>query len=253
VRIARREARTREETLLDRVERIERKLDTGGPVVTSASSAPAPPPPAGGPMLAPRARPPKTAPTAEADPVAEPASTPSPVAPPPDPAPPTASAPTAPAPTMGLDDVIEAWPDTLGLLKAPLRAAIQDAQPIAIDEHGVIVFGVPKRRFDAINERFRKEASTIKDAFTQQLGGSPRFILRPHDMDAPDALRPGPDARGTVVLSAPSAGDHQPDHDHDVPVDLDELVDATDAPPPDSVSRLVANLGAEVVEERPRA
>ena len=47
-----------------------------------------------------------------------------------------------------LDDVIEAWPEVLGVLKAPVRAAVQDAQPIALDD-GVIVFGVPSRRKDA--------------------------------------------------------------------------------------------------------
>jgi hypothetical protein len=36
------------------------------------------------------------------------------------------------------------------------------------------------------------------------------------------------------------------------PVDLDELVDAPDAVPNDSVARLVADLGAEVLEERQR-
>ncbi len=65
---------------------------------------------------------------------------------------------------FALDDVIEAWPEALALLKAPVRAGIQDAQPIAL-ENGIIVFGVPKIRFDAINDRFRKEAAAIKEAF----------------------------------------------------------------------------------------
>ena len=49
----------------------------------------------------------------------------------------------------------------LATLKAPIKALIQEAQPIAL-EPGTIVFGVPPRRFDATNERFRKEASAIK-------------------------------------------------------------------------------------------
>jgi hypothetical protein len=138
--------------------------------------------------------------------------------------------------------VIEAWPDTLGLLKAPLRAAIQDAQPIDIDEKGVIVFGVPRARFTTINERFRKDAALIKDAFTQRLGAPPRFILRAHDFDAPGALRP-PTEPHTLA---------EPEPAHEEPVDLSELVDAHDAPPSDSVARLMNDLGAEVVEERPR-
>ena len=36
-------------------------------------------------------------------------------------------------------------------------------------------------------------------------------------------------------------------------IDLNELVDAPDAPPPDTVARLVSDLGAQVVEERPRS
>ena len=137
--------------------------------------------------------------------------------------------------------MIEVWPETLALLKAPLRAAIQDAQPIAMDEHGIIVFGVPKVRYDAINDRFRKEADTIKAAFAEKLGAAPRFMLRAHDFDAPDALRPpAPNVEPAV------------DDQHEEHVDPSELVDAPDAPPSDSVSRLVSDLGAEVVEERPR-
>ena len=98
------------------------------------------------------------------------------------------------APTFALDDVIAAWPETLGLLKAPVRAGIQDAQPIAL-ENGIIVFGVPKSRYDAINERFRKEAAAIKDAFAPRLGAAPRFMLRAHDFDKVDAFRPANGAR----------------------------------------------------------
>ena len=133
------------------------------------------------------------------------------------------------------------------MLKAPVRAAIEDAQPIEIDENGVVVFGVPKRRFDAINERFRKEADAIKDAFAQQLGSTPKFKLRAHDFDAPDAFRP-PSRPAATEPEPPPA--EEPEHEA---VDLNELVDATDERPPDSVARLVADLGAEVVEERPRA
>jgi len=138
-----------------------------------------------------------------------------------------------------LDDVVEAWPDALGALKAPVRAAIQDAQPIALED-GVVVFGVPQRRYEAINERFRKEAEAIKEAFVPRLGVAPRFKLRRHDFDAPDAFRP--DA---------STGDPAPAEPDD-DVDLDALVDAGDAAPPDSVTRLVNDLGAEIIDERSR-
>ena len=229
VRIARREARTREETLLDRVERLERQLAGGTPVVTlgappappdrpSASSARAP--------ISPRPREPKPEPSEPQVTTTAESRTPS---------------ETVSDAAFSLDDVVEAWPDTLGALKAPLRAAIQDAQPIAL-ESGVVVFGVPRRRYDAINERFRKEAEAIKQALESRLGVQPRFKLRAHDFDAPDALRPVGD--GASATSAAMRDDEEA-------VDLDELVDAHDAPPTDSVARLVADLGAEVVEERP--
>jgi hypothetical protein len=126
-------------------------------------------------------------------------------------------------------------------LRAPLKAVVQHAQPIGV-EQGVVVFGVPRPRFDAINGRFRSEADTIKAAFSAELGFQPRFVLRPHDFDAPGALRP------VVTGSAPAVDMHN----EEPPVDLDDLVDATDASPPDSMSRLVSDLGAHVVEERPR-
>jgi DNA polymerase-3 subunit gamma/tau len=226
VRVARRDARTQVETLLERVERLEQRMASGAdaaePRMAQRGShsggtpreraAAAPAPEQGGPVLASRARP------SRSDPEPEPEVT---------------AAPTA---ECSLDDVIEAWPETLALLKAPLRAAIQDAQPIAVED-GVVVFGVPKRRKDAINDRFRKEADTIKEAFAAKLGAPPRFKLREHDFDALDALRP------------PDAPAPEPVEEH---IDPYDLVDAEDAPPPDSVARLVSDLGAEVVEERKR-
>jgi DNA polymerase-3 subunit gamma/tau len=233
VRIARREARTREETLLDRVERLEQRLASGAPENAAAASAsPRQAPVPGGPVLAGRQR------------AAKPADDP----------PVTATAPAEPASDavdaagFALDDVIEAWPETLGLLKAPVRAGIQDAQPIAL-EKGIIIFGVPKRRFDAINERFRKEAAAIKDAFAQRLGAAPRFMLRAHDFDKVDAFRP--ENAPAVERAATRADEPAPEPDDDT-VDLTDLADAPDAPQLDSVTRLVAGLGAEVIDERSR-
>jgi hypothetical protein len=133
-------------------------------------------------------------------------------------------------------------------LKAPVRAGIQDAQPIAL-EKGIIIFGVPKRRFDAINERFRKEAAAIKDAFAQRLGAAPRFMLRAHDFDKVDAFRP--ENAPAVERAATRADEPAPEPDDDT-VDLTDLADAPDAPQLDSVTRLVAGLGAEVIDERSR-
>ena len=267
VRIARRESRTRDESLLDRVERLEQKLAGGAPAPAAAStspaavtrpSAPAPapstdsPPPArtapqpGGPVLARRERAVKPAKT-EPTPIETAPSTPA--APAAADAPPEADT-ASPAATFALDDVIEAWPATLQILKAPLRAGIQDAQPIALED-GIIVFGVPKVRYDAINDRFRKEAAAIKDAFAQRLGAAPRFMLRPHDFGAPDALRPAAPGSGARARGA-AAQEPEPEPE-DEDVDLTELADAPDAPAqPDSLTRLVAGFGAEVIDERRR-
>jgi len=245
VRIARRESRTRAETLLDRVERLEQRLADGGAVLhaqppsasapgsAAAAPVPRPTPVPGGPVLARRDRAPKAAaedPPTEA--VAPAASGPE---------------PATPGDPFTLDDVVEAWPDVLNALKAPVRAGIQDAQPIALDR-GVIVFGVPKVRLDAINERFRKEAAAIKDAFAARLGTSPRFQLRAHDFSRTDAFRPEP----VGAEERPVANEPEPPPDgEEEAVDLTELLDAPDAPP-EAVTRLVADLGAEVIDERRR-
>jgi DNA polymerase III subunit gamma/tau len=249
VRLARREARTREETLLDRVERLEKRLEGGGLPTGAAPAAPAvtmPPAPAvdapartpptrapgDGPMLAPRAAKPKPAPAAAPQPPAGPA-------PEPGPAPAAGTA-------LELDDVILAWPAALEALKAPVRATVVQAQPIGIED-GVIVFGAPRQRFEAINARFRGEASAIKEALEAQLGTQPKILVRPHDFETSDALRP---TRETAVPEV--THDEPPADDHDEHIDLDELADAPTAPPPDPAARLMADLGAEVVEERAR-
>jgi hypothetical protein len=167
-------------------------------------------------------------------------------APEPDPEPEGAPEASAPA-TFDPDDVIQAWPVVLEHLKAPLKAVVQHAQPIGV-EQGVVVFGVPRPRFDAINSRFRNEADTIKGAFAAQLGFAPRFVLRPHDFDAPDALRPV----GANTVAEAVEVEVVDVRDEGIGIDLQELVDAPDAPPPDSVARLMSDLGAQVVDERPR-
>ncbi len=253
VRLARREARSREETLLDRVERLERQLAGGATASGDAparSDAPAPvaPKPAPttessaaarsatkGPMLAARAAPEPR--------VSEPAPESKPEA--------STEAPAAePVVTVTvLDDVIEAWPKALESLKAPLRAAIQDAQPIGIED-GVIVFGAPPgKRFETINARFRSEATAIKAALEPRLGSQPRFRLLAHDFEAHDALKPV-SVGGDPAPAPPASDAPAPEEHHDI--DLEELTEAPDAEVPDPASRLVAGLGAQVVEERPR-
>ena len=238
VRITRREARTCEETLLDRIERLEARLASGAPLppATAATSAPAsaperPAPKPGGPLLAARPRREAGGATRTAGPRARTGARDRDAR----------SGAGRAAGAFTLDDVIEAWPEVLDALKPPVRATFQDAQPIGLED-GVIVFGAPKQRKDAINERFRKEADTIKEVFSTRLGSPPKFMLRAHDFGAHDALAPTTQPVGTDA-AARSPEEH---------VDLEDLVDAPDAPPSDSVARLAAELGAEIVEERPR-
>jgi DNA polymerase-3 subunit gamma/tau len=235
VRLARRDARASIDALLDRVERLERALESqpvpspaaATPSVPTAPTAPSRPAPTNGAHLSPAAPVPGTAP-----PVVSTAGEPEPN----DDGPGDAPADVA----FDLDAVIEAWPLALESLKAPLRATIQDAHPVGM-EHGTIVFGVPRKRYDAINQRFRSEAGAIKDAFAQRLGSAPRFILRPHDFDAVDAFRPIDATRKPAAV----------EQHEDEAVDPNELVDARDVPI-DAAGRLVADFGAEVIEETPR-
>jgi hypothetical protein len=144
---------------------------------------------------------------------------------------------------IDLDEVILAWPAALESLKAPVRATVLQAQPIGVED-GVIVFGAPRNRFDAINARFRSEAAAIKEALAARLGSQPKILVRPHDFDASDALRPTTGATG----AEPVADGPPPDES----IDLAELTDASDAPHADPAARLMEGLGAEVVEERAR-
>jgi hypothetical protein len=146
-----------------------------------------------------------------------------------------------------LDDVIVAWSTTLSGLTPPLRAAIQDAQPIAVD--GItITFGVRAVRLEAINKRFRQEADAIKASLAAALGQMPKFKLSKHDFDAPDALAP-------VSAGSISSGGNPPPTDlaDEGDIDLRELEDAPPSDAPlDSQARLIETFGAQVVEERPR-
>jgi hypothetical protein len=145
-----------------------------------------------------------------------------------------------------LDDVILAWSATLAGLTPPLRAAIQDAQPIAVDGT-LITFGVRAVRLEAINKRFRQEADAIKAALAAGLGEMPKFRLTKHDFDAPDALAPVSEG-GTVPKPPPA-----PDPTDEGEIDIRELENAPPSDAPlDSQARLIESFGAQVVEERPR-
>jgi hypothetical protein len=109
------------------------------------------------------------------------------------------------------------------------------------------VFGAPRKRFEAINARFRREAPAIKAALEARLGFQPTIMMRPHDFDTVDALRPVTNEAPAVATSDAAAEAHEEE-----PIDLDELTEAPDAPAPDPAARLMAGLGAQIVEERSR-
>ncbi len=176
VRLTRREAGPPLQTVIERIERLERAAAGGGsgPV---PNPAPAAPPPSG-------ASPPSSAPPGKTigairrETPAEPP--PSPAEPEP---PPAASAPTDSARTTDpfqLDDVIVAWAAILPELPVATRSAVQEAQPLSVEDD-VITFGVPPRLFEAARPRFHREREAIRDALSQRLGRTARFTLVAHD------------------------------------------------------------------------
>jgi DNA polymerase-3 subunit gamma/tau len=245
VRLARREAGTPLQALAERVERLER---TGAPTrrdtdatpssEPAAADAPAPERPArSGRSFAELRR----ARDAAASTPTEAATTPAADAPSADPpagAPADASedAPDGDVTEIDIDDVIVAWPEVLDGLPPATKAAVREAQPIALED-GVITFGVPRAQFEVAVPRFRKEAENIRAALSAKLGRRLMFKPVAHDF----------------VGSASSAEpplDEAPPEDSDI--DLADLVDEASDAPVDSVTLITQSLGATVVEEVPR-
>ncbi len=147
---------------------------------------------------------------------------------------------------LELDDVIVAWAAILPELPVATRSAVQEAQPLKV-EGDVITFGVPPRLLEAANPRFRREADTIRSALSERLGRKARFTIVAHEGFAGGAPErasapPPPDEPETVDLTA-----------EEPPVDPHELVDALpDDRSGEPMQMLTNDLGATVVEERPR-
>ncbi len=139
--------------------------------------------------------------------------------------------------------MIVAWAEILPDLPPATRAAVREAQPLAVDD-GVITFGVPKAHYDAAVPRFKKEADNIRAALSQKLGRRMMFKSVPHDgFDADPAT------------ASPARDDEPPDGEppDDDLLDIVEMVDdATEVPAVDSVSLITQSFGATVVEELPR-
>jgi DNA polymerase III subunit gamma/tau len=286
VRLARREAGTPIQVLTDRIERLERGADGTARAVPPAPAPPAAVDPPGDPVPAEpappqptKAAPPTTGgraskPTLGAVRAQRPEREPEP-APPPEPvvAATDSSSPPEPSAPVDLDDVIIAWGTVLPELPPSSRRALQDFQPIGVDDD-VVLFGIAPHLLDAAKPRFHKEAQTIRTELTSRLGRGIRFKLVGHEgftsvnaaapaqanpapvrKRAPSRRAPGPspDAEDPTIAerrAEPPLPEPPPELDDEV--DLTELRDAPAVPAVDSISRLQERFGASVVEELPR-
>jgi DNA polymerase-3 subunit gamma/tau len=241
VRLTRREVGPPIQTVMERIEKLEQTV--AGQRATGTGTRPEPP--AATESRAPgvtvgalRKRRPEPAPPADAAP--EPVAEVSDLAPaePKEPTEPKAKAETA-TPTVDVDDVILAWATLLPELSVATRSAVQEAQPLSVDGD-VVTFGVSPRLIEAARPRFRREADTIRDALSRQVGTSLRFNLVPHEGFSGERAASGP-------AEPPEA----------VPAESDDMIVESDegATPPGVESASPANmltesLGATVVEER---
>jgi DNA polymerase-3 subunit gamma/tau len=223
VRLSRRDAGPPLQTVVERIERLERAL------VGGASSPPPPAPRVPGRTIG--------AVRASGDP-------PPPVARP-EPPPPAAD-PSTPIRDEGgpleLDDVIVAWAELLPGFSPATRAAVQSAHPARVDGD-VVTFGVDPVLLEAARPRFKKEADTIRAALAARLGRSVKFNLVASEAFGAvgDADR-RPAAARAETEAAPAEVEPEPE----------DLADASDAPPRRPEERLTEALGATVVEEVPR-
>jgi DNA polymerase-3 subunit gamma/tau len=253
VRLTRREAGTPLQALAERVDRLERGGVAAPPSVAGATPSPSPSP-SSSPSAAPAPPPVRAAEPARARSgksyaelkrEREAASVAPDAAPPPATAAaePAAPEPTtdvpasAPATAVDIDDVIVAWAAIIDELPPATRAAVRDAQPLALDD-GVITFGVPRAQYEIAVPRFKKEADNIRAALSRRLGGEMKFRPVAHDF-------------GSDPTPAAAPLDEEPPDDDEI--DLADLVDEDGgAPALDSVSLITQSLGATVVEEVPR-
>jgi hypothetical protein len=146
------------------------------------------------------------------------------------------------------------WAAILPDLPPATRAAVREAQPLAVDDD-VITFGVPRAHYDAALPRFKKEADAIRTALSARLGRRMKF--KPIAHDGFDAVSGDSTSRSSAAVDSPPpiALDDplgEPPDDEEV-LDLNELVDAApDSAAVDSVSLLTRSFDATVVEEVPR-
>ncbi|MCJ7670938.1 MAG: hypothetical protein MUP67_02675, partial [Acidimicrobiia bacterium] len=147
VRLSRREAGPPLQTVVERIERLERTATSG-----STGAAPLPSRPTLGAI-----RREAGAPTPGSPPITTAS-----------PEPEVVEAPIDAGP-VDLDDVILAWGAIVPELSPATRSAVQHAQPLRFDDD-VLVFGVAPQMLGAARERFRSQAEIVREALAARLG-----------------------------------------------------------------------------------
>ena len=260
VRLSRRDAGPPLQTVIERIERLERAAGGGAPLPTKAApnapstdrgAADAEPTEAKRPVTRSpqrtvgalrRDNPPPAAPSAP------PAGAPAEAAEP-------AEAPAAPAQSdaepaspLDVDEAILAWGAILPELPVATRSAVQAAQPLRVDGD-ILVFGIPPNMLEAARPRFKKEADAIRAALASHLGRNLKFNLVAADefsLGGPPGAPSAPAA--TSAVEPPRTTRRRQDDE----VDVTDAVDAGPATDHAGVGLLRQELGATVIEELPR-
>jgi DNA polymerase III subunit gamma/tau len=238
VRLTRREVGPPIQTVMERIEKLEQTVAGQRDAGPGRRQEPPAPPEARAPGVtvgALRKRRPEPAPAADAPPEAAaelPAGAPAEAE--------RAKKPKkeAAAPTVHVDDVIVAWATVLPELPVATRSAVQEAQPLSV-EGDVVTFGVSPRLIEAARPRFRREADTIRDALSQQVGTSLRFNLVAHEGFSGE--------RAASAQTAPPVAEPE---DDDVAIEPDESTAPPGVESASPTNMLTESLGATVVEER---
>jgi DNA polymerase III subunit gamma/tau len=238
VRLTRREVGPPIQTVMERIEKLEKTVAGQRDAGPGRRQEPSAPPEARAPGVtvgALRKRRPEPAPAPDAPPEA--------AAEAPDPAPVEPERSSEPkkeeaAPTVDVDDVIVAWATLLPELPVATRSAVQEAQPLSV-EGDVVTFGVSPRLIEAARPRFRREADTIRDALSQHVGTRLRFNLVAHEGFSGE--------RAASAQPAPPVAEPE---DDDIVVEPDESTAPPGVESASPANMLTESLGATVVEER---
>ena len=239
VRLTRREVGPPIQTVMERIEKLEKTVAGQRDAGPGRRQEPSAPPEARAPGVtvgALRKRRPEPAPAPDAPPEA--------AAEAPDPAPVEPERSSEPkkkeeaAPTVDVDDVIVAWATLLPELPVATRSAVQEAQPLSV-EGDVVTFGVSPRLIEAARPRFRREADTIRDALSQHVGTRLRFNLVAHEGFSGE--------RAASAQPAPPVAEPE---DDDIVIEPDESTAPPGVESASPANMLTESLGATVVEER---